>query len=136
MQTSSKAESLEWGNVRCEMDKELRKRPRKKPLNLIYVEFGSDNGGMMRDLSENGMGFRSVGPLPNGAKIPFSFSLGPGRMITGDVELVWTDEGGRSGGMSFVSPESVATQIRAWMEREERRLAEAKIEAKPDVTET
>lgn len=103
----------------CVMDIELRKTPRKKLQQLIYVEFGQDNGGMMRDLSENGMGFRSVGPLPPGAKVPFSFSFSAGELLKGEAELVWTDSEGRAGGLRFVDGEGVREQIRDWFAREE-----------------
>jgi TPR repeat protein len=101
--------------ARCVMDIELRKTPRKKPQHLIYVELGQDNGGMMRDLSENGMGFRSMGPLQRGAKVPFSFSFSAGEMVKGEAELIWTDPEGRSGGLHFVDAKKACGQIRRWL---------------------
>ena len=101
------------------MDIELRKTLRKKPQQLIYVELGQDNGGMMRDLCENGMGFRSMGPLQRGAKVPFSFSFSASELVKGEAELIWTDPEGRAGGLHFVDAERVRGQIRNWLAREE-----------------
>jgi hypothetical protein len=101
------------------MNDERRKNPRKKPEQLMYVEFGRENGGMIRDISETGFGFRSVGPLQRGEKVPFSFAFPGGELLRGEVELVWTDGDGRSGGLLFVNlPEEVRRRISAWCARE------------------
>ncbi|HXM99961.1 MAG TPA: PilZ domain-containing protein [Candidatus Dormibacteraeota bacterium] len=101
------------------MNQDLRKTPRKKPERLVYIEFGSENGGMIRDLSENGMGFRSVGPLRPTEKVPFSFSFEGGEVLRGEAQLVWTDGDGRSGGLLFVNvSEEVRSKLQAWYTRE------------------
>ena len=85
----------------------------------MYVEFGSENGGMIRDLSENGMGFRSVGPLRTNEKIPFSFLFEGGEALRGEAHVVWTDGDGRSGGLLFVNiSDEARNKLRAWCARE------------------
>jgi hypothetical protein len=98
------------------MDIERRKTPRKKQDQLIYVEFGHDNGGMLRDLSEGGMGFRAVGPVRQGQKVPFAFSFAAGKQLAGEAELSWTDAEGKSGGLRFLNAaEELRGTIRNWL---------------------
>jgi hypothetical protein len=112
------------------MDTERRKTSRKKPEQLVYVEFDRDNGGMMRDLSEGGIGFRAVGPVQPGQKVQFSFSFDAGKQLAGDAELIWTDAGGRAGGLRFLdAAEDVRSQIRARIARAEYPAATEQVRA-------
>ena len=56
---------------------EVSQKPfaRKKPDQLVYLELGSGNGGMLLSISEDGFRFRAVSPLrPNGL-MPLRFLL-------------------------------------------------------------
>ncbi|GAC1617268.1 MAG: hypothetical protein PVS2B2_06110 [Candidatus Acidiferrum sp.] len=98
------------------MDTERRKTPRTKPEQLIYVEFAHKNGGMVRDFSEDGMGFRCVGPVQHGQKVQFSFSFHAELHLDGEAELIWTDAEGKAGGLRFLNLEGEGrTQIRDWI---------------------
>src|SRR5580693_1840957 len=66
---------------------ERRHNSRKRPPSLIYVELGSANGGMMRDLSEDGFALRAMMPLHVGEGISFSFLLDPLIRIEGQGEV-------------------------------------------------
>src|ERR1700757_4764422 len=91
---------------------ERRKNLRKKPLRLIYVELAFGNGGMMRDLSEEGFAVRAMMPLKQGDKTPFSFMLGDAAPIQGEGEVLWIDEGGRVAGVEFTQiPSEMKSQI-------------------------
>jgi hypothetical protein len=90
-------------------DAERRKKLRKKPLSLVYVELASSNGGMMRDLSEEGFAVRAMIPLRTGQKTPFAFSLGESTRIEGEGLVDWTEENGRIAGVKFVN---IATNAR------------------------
>jgi hypothetical protein len=72
---------------------------------ITYINFGSNNGGILSNISEGGLCFRSVGPVQQ-ARLRVWFSM-EGRRIEADVELAWTDETQRTGGLRFnsVSPE-------------------------------
>jgi len=99
------------------MPSERRKFPRKKPDQLSYVNLENDNGGMLLDLSESGLGFHVVSPLdsPYG-KLRFWFSVKSIDRIEAYGELIWADETRKSGGVKFVDlPESALKQIRAWL---------------------
>jgi hypothetical protein len=95
---------------------ERRKRFRKKPPRLVYVELGNGNGGMMRDLSEDGFALRAMMPLATGEKMHFCLSLEDSMRIEGEGQVIWTGEGGRAAGLKFVeiTPEARA-QIRDWL---------------------
>src|SRR5215467_1609097 len=88
---------------------EVRQKPfaRKKPDQLVYLELGSGNGGMLLSASEDGFRFRAVSPLrPNGL-MPFAFSFDGSVRLQGVGEVEWVEDDGKSGGMRFVevSPE-------------------------------
>ena len=75
---------------------------RKKPDQLVYLELGSGNGGMLLSISEDGFRFRAVSPLrPNGL-MPFAFSIDGSRRLQGIGEVEWLDDDGKSGGIRFV----------------------------------
>jgi hypothetical protein len=99
------------------MRSERRKFPRKKPDQLSYVNLENDNGGMLLDLSESGLGFHVVSPLnaPD-EKIRFWFSVKSIDRIEASGHLIWADAARKSGGVKFVDlPESALKQIRAWL---------------------
>src|SRR5271169_3787206 len=97
-------------------NRERRKKSRKSPLSLVYVELSAANGGMMRDLSEEGFALRAMVPLRAGEKTPFSFSLNESVRIEGEGEIQWIEENGRVAGVRFIeiSP-SAREQILSWV---------------------
>lgn len=99
------------------MRSERRQFPRKKPEQLSYINLEADNGGMLLDLSEGGVGFHAVSPLDStGGKIRFWFSVKSIDRIDVEGQLVWTDENRKSGGVRFIDlPEPARKQIRAWL---------------------
>lgn len=82
----------------------------------MYLEFGKENGGMVKDVSEGGMRFYLINPVAAGQSLYFSVNLDANRRVEGQALMVWTDAGGKSGGMSFseLSAESRET-LRAWL---------------------
>lgn len=95
---------------------ERRKNSRKDPPSLIYVELGPGNGGMMRDLSEEGFALRAMIPVRVGEKTPFSFLLSTTARIEGEGEILWVEERGRVAGIRFVElPQLARTQIQSWL---------------------
>ena len=100
---------------------ERRQKLRKKPLRLIYVELAFGNGGMMRDLSEEGFAVRAMMSLKPGGTTPFSFMLGDATRIEGEGKILWVEEGGRVAGVQFIqiSPEMRAL-IDNWLIEDEK----------------
>jgi hypothetical protein len=97
------------------------------------VELASGNGGMMRDLCEEGFALRAMMPLRPGETTTFNFSLDAGSRIEGEGRLIWVEENGKVAGLEFtqISPESMG-RIRSWLENsEEAPTREAEVPAKP-----
>ena len=100
------------------VDAERRKKLRKRPLSLVYVELPSSNGGMMRDLSEEGFAMRAMIPLRAGEQTSFAFSLDELTRIEGEGIVDWIEENGRIAGVKFVQiPARARDQIDKWLLR-------------------
>lgn len=98
------------------MTSERRERSRKRPHALVYVELASQNGGMMRDLSEEGFAVRVMMPLRVGETTPFVFSLNESVRIEGEGTILWVQEKGCVAGVQFTRITSAArVQIRGWL---------------------
>jgi PilZ domain len=82
----------------------------------VYVELGSGNGGMLRDLSEEGFALRAMMPMHAGEKTPFCIVLNATVRIEGQGEILWIEENGRVAGVRFLEVSPLAqTQIHAWL---------------------
>lgn len=77
---------------------------------------GADNGGMVVNLSEGGLGFQAVGPVIPRTEIAISFSLGTAYRIDVRVRVAWVSEEGKIGGATFgkLSKDSQSL-IREWV---------------------
>jgi hypothetical protein len=102
------------------LDTERRKESRKRPPSLVYVELASANGGMMRDICEQGFAVRVMMPLRIGDSTPFAFSLDASTRFEGSCQVLWVEEEGHVAGMKFtdVSPQ-LLEQVRLWLAEEE-----------------
>lgn len=95
---------------------------------------GAENGGMIVDISEDGLGFQAVGRVEKGAEIAVSFSLGAGYRISAHARIAWVGANGNSGGTTFTRlPADSRSIIREWVtktaEAEAAREAAAAVEA-------
>ena len=89
---------------------------RKRTQQLVYLELGRDNGGVMLNLSEEGCGFQAISPVKLG-RVRFAFQISGGRRISGDAEVEWADEAGIMGGLRFLDLHPDARkQIRMWLD--------------------
>lgn len=102
------------------LDTERRKESRKRPPSLVYVELASANGGMMRDICEEGFAVRVMMPLRIGDATPFAFSLDASTRFEGSCQVLWVEEEGHVAGMKFtdVSPQ-LLEQVRLWLAEEQ-----------------
>jgi hypothetical protein len=93
-----------------------REFTQKKPLQLVYLELGVGNGGMLLSISEDGFRFRAVSPVRENTTMPFAFSLDGRNHLDGTGTVEWVEEDGKSGGMRFteVSSEFQAA-LGAWL---------------------
>jgi hypothetical protein len=99
------------------MIEQSRRQYTRKTLNpLPYISFPSGNGGLVLDISEQGLCFRAIAPLEKSGPIPFSFKSNS-NLITGTGELVWFDHTKKTGGLRFTQlPYEALEQIRKWPE--------------------
>jgi hypothetical protein len=89
---------------------------RRRTQQLVYLELGRENGGVMLNLSEEGCGFQAITPVKVGES-RFGFQINGGRRIAGDAEIVWADESGVMGGLRFINlPPEARKEIRSWLE--------------------
>jgi PilZ domain len=97
---------------------ERRKNDRRRPPSLIYVELNANNGGMMRDLSEDGFALRAMMPLTVGDDAGFSFVLHGSIRIEGEGQVVWIEEKGKVGGIRFTNvSDHNRAEIQSWLSR-------------------
>src|SRR4029077_3477681 len=93
-----------------------RSHARRRIDGLTYVEFGPDNGAILIDIGEGGLGFQSVMPVSLNQALLFKFRLpGAAAYLEGFAEVAWMNESGKGGGLRFVDvDEVVSSQIRDW----------------------
>lgn len=116
---------------------ERRKEQRKRPLGLVYVELSSINGGMLRDLSEQGFAMRAMMPLRPGDSTPFGFSLDPETRLEGQCKVLWVEEDGRVAGMEFTEvSQELRKTVREWLVENSYPAPSASSPEKPAVHET
>jgi hypothetical protein len=88
---------------------------RRRTQQLVYLELGRENGGVMLNLSEQGCGFQAITPVKPGETCS-AFQINGGRRIAGDAEVVWADESGIMGGLRFLNlPAEAHREIRLWL---------------------
>jgi cell division septation protein DedD len=95
-------------------NKERRQYSRKTLNPLPYINLPSGNGGIVLDVSEQGLRFRSLAPVELSGPIEFSFTA-QSNLVRGTGELVWMDEAKKLGGLRFTDlPYNFLEQIRKW----------------------
>ena len=73
----------------------------KKPDQLVYLELGAGNGGMLLSISEDGFRFRAVTPVRADVEMPFAFSLDGHQRLEGNGIVEGLEDDGKSGGMRW-----------------------------------
>jgi len=97
------------------MENERRLSIRKAPEYLAYIGLPSNNGGIVLDVSEGGVGFQAIAPVQADGPIQFRFAIDSSTRINAVGELVWKDATGKNGGLRFTElPVEIREQIRAW----------------------
>ena len=98
------------------MEPDKRRFVRKRTDQLLYAEFGPDNGSILLNLSEGGCSFQSMAPV-RAEQMRFSVSVGDGRKLEGDGQMVWSDTSEKTGGMRFLNPsQELQEQVHEWLE--------------------
>ena len=101
-----------------------RRQTTRTTLNgVVYINFDSDNGGIVLNVSEGGLCFHSVAPVQREGPIRFWFSEHK-QKIEADGEIAWIDESRKTGGLRFTGlPAEGQEQIRNWISQPSVRLA-------------
>jgi hypothetical protein len=93
---------------------ERRKTARTTPEGLVYISFEPENGGIVLNVSEEGLCFNAVAPMQQTGKIRVCFSA-DSHKIEAECEVAWTDETQMTGGLRFNALSAVAReQIGNW----------------------
>lgn len=97
------------------MPQERRHSIRKTPENLAYISLPFNNGGIVLDVSEGGLGFRAIAPVKADGPIRFQFAIDAATRVEAVGELAWKDETGKTGGLRFTAlPDEMREYIRVW----------------------
>jgi len=97
------------------MEPNRRRFVRKRTDQLLYAEFGPDNGSILLNLCEEGCSFQSIAPVRE-EQLRFSVSVGDGRKLEGDGLMVWSDVSKKTGGLRFLNPSrELQEQVREWL---------------------
>jgi hypothetical protein len=109
------------------MTHQERRQYSRKTLNpLPYIHLPSGNGGLVLDISEQGLQFRATSPVEQTGPINFSFTV-HSNVVAGIGELVWFDQVKRTGGLRYTQlPYNALEQIRKWPQNSNLR---------PDITQ-
>lgn len=98
------------------MQTERRSAPRRGLNSLVYLDLESGNGGILLNLSEDGMQISVANRLVTSSEIRFTLRLQPSETISGTGRIAWLSPSGRSAGVRFLSlPDEARREIRQWL---------------------
>jgi hypothetical protein len=83
---------------------------------LVYIHIDQGNGGIVRDLSVDGLGIQAVGRLHPGQAVLARFDLlSPRTRIETSAEVVWSNDSGQAGLRFTECPERTRRSLRDWI---------------------
>jgi hypothetical protein len=98
---------------------------------LVYIGMGSENGGVVLDVSEGGLAFQAIAPVQLDRTIHFSLMVAGTGRFEGTGEVAWSSGTGKICGLRFVHlPEEGREQIQIWA-GQPRVTSSAAIESAP-----
>lgn len=110
------------------MPHDRRVNLRKTPRHLGYLSLPPDNGGVVLDVSEGGLGFQAIAPVRAKGPIQFRFAIDSPTRIKAVGELAWSDDTGKGGGLRFTQlPEGVREKIREWVSQPKDALLDLQV---------
>ncbi len=99
---------------------ERRRLPRRRIYALAYLEVGSDNGGMVLDLSEYGLALQAFNPLIDLTRVNLRIQPPKSRKkIVATAEITWLSESQTEAGLRFLDlSEDARMEIADWVSAE------------------
>ena len=98
------------------MASERRHCLRQKVNTPAFASFDGVTGGMILDLSEEGMAMQTLAPLESHSRVPLHISLGePAAYLETTGYVAWADALGRAGVRFSDLPEEARTRLRQWL---------------------
>lgn len=86
---------------------ERRLHVRQRLNSIVYVDIGMDNGGIVLNLSETGMGFQAAGPIGRERELDFKIRLLNSKTrIQVTAQVVWISKSNRQAGVRFLDVRS------------------------------
>jgi len=99
---------------------ERRRSTRKRIFSLAYLEVGSDNGGMVLDLSESGLALQAFNPLIGLTRVSLRIQPPKSRKrIAATAEITWLSDSKTEAGLRFLDLSGDARmEIADWISAE------------------
>jgi PilZ domain-containing protein len=98
------------------MTPDRRQAPRKKLVEIAYIGMGPENGGLVLDVSDGGLSFQAVAPVPPADTIQFLLTLRGHSRIEGAGEVAWANESRTVCGLRFTSlSDDAREQLNNWI---------------------
>ena len=95
---------------------ERRHSLRHKVNTPAFASFDGVTGGMILDLSEEGMAMQTMAPLEEHSRVPLNISLGePAVYLETTGYVAWADALGRAGVRFTDLPEEARARLREWL---------------------
>jgi len=96
---------------------ERRLRARQRMDDLAYVDIGADNGGIILNLSDDGLGFQAAVPLGDQTEVDLRIQLPRSRTrVETPADIVWVSAENRQAGVRFRDiPAETLVQIQEWI---------------------
>jgi PilZ domain len=116
------------------MDKNRRRFLRKVPDDVAFIQIERDEVGKVLNVSEGGLSFKSVTPVPRNLPVYFWFSFNLQDRIEAMGEVAWTDLSRTVGGLRFTQiSEASREQLKKWMSRLGAEKVRRKMEAEGEI---
>jgi TonB family protein len=99
---------------------ERRRFIRQRVRSLAYLDVGPDNGGIVLNLSENGIALQAVNPFIDQTRVSLRIQLPTSRKrIETSAKITWHSESKREAGLQFLElPEGARAEIADWVSAE------------------
>jgi TonB family protein len=97
--------------------RERRLRARQRLSGIVYLDIGAGNGGIVLNLSDEGLGFQAVGPLGKQKELLLRIKLPSSQTrIEVTAQIAWISDSNRQAGVRFLEGHSDGiVQIQEWI---------------------